>query len=410
MADQDPLDESLGSQPEQFEVKAPEPEAPAPAKKKGKSPAATPPPTAPPAPHPEKKKDRRVKEDPPVPDPPAYTEQGDNEMAQRRTESPSRRNPPAQSPNKPAKEAPPIPVPQQQTTQQGASTPKPQYANGSTTPAAAVEKPQSAHPDMSTMLSVPTWIRLHPLLGAYLAESIGTFVFVLTIALVEINNPVYDGRKDTNVSSIPIGFMLMCMVLTFGYISGGHLNPAVTAAVFMYERKNMWRSIMYVICQCGSSLAAGIVAMIIKGSEDIIVPDVNNNLTQLRKGFFAELIYTFALATVVLNVSHRRAEPSVFLGMAVGMTITAGAGAVGGVSGGAFNPAVATGLQVAVCFVGRCTAVMHFWMYWLAPLAGAGLAALVFSNLYQPPENGDAAMEEGAAPEGNPAPVTAHTA
>ena len=234
--------------------------------------------------------------------------------------------------------------------------------------------------------ALPDWVKLHPLFGAYLAEAAGTFLFVLTIALVEINNPGTPGRPDTNITPLPIGFMLMCMVFTFGYVSGGHFNPAVTFAVFLARRDKVdfKRLVAYVFCQCTASLGAGIVAMIIQGSQDIIVPDVKNDSTFIRKGFFAELIYTFALATVVLNVAYSRQEGNFYYGFAIGMTVAAGVAAVGGVSGGAFNPAVATGLQAAVCLVGRCVPLMHFWLYWLSPAVGAMLAAILFRSLTPP--------------------------
>jgi glycerol uptake facilitator-like aquaporin len=244
--------------------------------------------------------------------------------------------------------------------------------------------------DVTNLLSVPAWIRLHPLLGNFMAEGLGVFTFVLTIAMVEINNPVPADHPETNVSPIPIGSMLMCMALTFGYISGAHLNPAVTFACILWERGNIMKYLVYMICQVGAAVGSGIVAMIIKGDEMISVPDVTysgNVLTQIRKAILAELIYTFALATTVMNTLHRKREPSVFLPMALGMVVTAGASAVGGVSGGAFNPAVATGLQLAVCFAGRCDPVMHFWLYWLAPCVGGILGVIVFKNLHSEEAN-----------------------
>lgn len=243
-------------------------------------------------------------------------------------------------------------------------------------------------------LAVPDWIHLHPLLGAYLAEGLGTFFFVLTIALVVINNPSIKGRPETNIDAIPIGFMLMSMVFTFGYISGGHFNPAVTFAVMLARKMSILRGLMYIVIQCGSSLGAGIVAMVITGSNDIIVPDVQNDATYIRKGIFAELVYTFALATVVLNVAYSQQKKNFFYGFAIGMTVMAGAAAVGGVSGGAFNPAVATGLQVAVCLTGRCEPLLHFWLYWASPAVGALLAAALFAVMWQPEEEGEEVSEE----------------
>lgn len=233
-------------------------------------------------------------------------------------------------------------------------------------------------------LAVPDWVILHPLLGAYLSEIIGTFAFVLTIALVQANSVVIKGQNDTNMTFMAIGMMLMCMVFTFGYISGGHFNPAITFAVVVARKIDLPRAVGYIICQCGAALGAGIVAMIIQGNNDIIVPNIGNDQQYLSGGLFSELIYTFALATVVLNVAYSVQKANFFYGFAIGMTVAAGAASVGRISGGAFNPAVATGLQVAVCLTGDCSAITSFWVYWLAPLVGAAIAAFFFSQIAQP--------------------------
>lgn len=258
-------------------------------------------------------------------------------------------------------------------------------------PIASVNATPNAAGMHGGIFAVPDWVRLHPTVGAYFAEIIGTFIFVLTIALVEVNNPTLPGQKDTNTSPIPIGFTLTVMVFTFGYISGGHFNPAVSLAVTVAKNAEFGyvRCGIYMACQVGAALGAGIVAMIIQGTNDIIVPDVNNDADYIRKGLFAELIYTFALATVVLNVAYSRQKENFFYGFAIGFIVISGASAVGGVSGGAFNPAVATGLQAAVCIVGRCTALMHFWLYWVAPCLGAIFAGLLFSAQWEP----EAALE-----------------
>lgn len=232
---------------------------------------------------------------------------------------------------------------------------------------------------MNKVVGVPDWIALHPLLANYAAEGIGTFIFALTVALVGINNPHQPDRPETNITALPIAFMLMCMVFTFGYISGGHFNPAVTFAVLIAKRDNVFKALLYMACQTGAAFGAGVVALIIVGDKGIIVPNVkDNDSTFIRKGLFAELIYTFALATVVLHVACSKQRANFFYGFAIGMTVCAGICAVGGVSGGAFNPAIATGLQFAVCLNGNCNFILHTWLYWLSPMIGAGLAALLF--------------------------------
>lgn len=96
------------------------------------------------------------------------------------------------------------------------------------------------------------------------------------------------------------------------------------------------------------------------------------------------MIFTFAIALVVLNIAYSRQRDKFFYGFAIGLTLAAGSASVGRISGGAFNPAAATGLQLAICLTGSCDELKSFWIYWLAPVIGASLAALIFSQMSQP--------------------------
>jgi glycerol uptake facilitator-like aquaporin len=264
-----------------------------------------------------------------------------------------------------------------------AATPKPgalseeQQARLIATQRAALKRLRSEF----DFIAVPDWVVLHPLLGCYLAESIGTFMFALTAALCAANNPMLPGQNQTNVVCLPIGFMLMCMVFTFGYISGGHFNPAVTIAVFFSRKLELKKAVGYIVCQCAAAVGSGLVAMIIQGSvQNIAVPNASN----VTAGVFSELIYTFAVSTVVLHVGYSVQKANFFYGFAIGMTITAGVAASSSIGGGVFNPAIATGLQLAYCLTGQCSNLLTFWVFWVAPVLGAALAAIIFCNLHQP--------------------------
>ncbi|KAK7198142.1 aquaporin-like protein [Novymonas esmeraldas] len=244
---------------------------------------------------------------------------------------------------------------------------------------AALRKLQSRY----DFLAVPEWVRLHPLLGTYLAELVGTFGWVLTLALVSVRNrSIFTISDDTNMTPLPIGFMFTSMIFTFGYISGSHFNPAVSIAVFLVRQMELAQCCAFVLCQLAAGLAAGVVAMVIQGNTDIYVPSVSNSY--VSSGIFSELIFTFAICLVVLNIAYSRQSGNFFYGFAVGMTMSAGSASVGHISGGAFNPAAATGLQVAMCLAGSCDDLKSIWIYWLAPVAGAVAAAILFSQMAQP--------------------------
>jgi aquaporin Z len=104
-------------------------------------------------------------------------------------------------------------------------------------------------------------------------------------------------------------------------------------------------------------------------------------LASTWKILVVEFVFTFALAYVVLNVATAKAtEGNSYFGLAIGFTVAAGAFAVGGISGGAFNPAVALG----TCVLGTFS-WSHYWIYVVANLLGGVAAALTFLYL-QPAE------------------------
>jgi aquaporin Z len=192
-----------------------------------------------------------------------------------------------------------------------------------------------------------------------LVEFIGTFFFVLVIGLTVI------GPGAGNAAPLAIGAMLMVMVYAGGPISGGHYNPAVTLAVWMRRQLPTAMLPRYVGAQLvGAALAAALV----------------NQFRPFGTGFpaqssaepilVAELLFTFALAYVVLNVTGKHAAGNSYFGLAIGMTVMAGAYATGNISGGVFNPAV----TIAVTLMG-ISGTNVIWLYLLAQFVGAILAA-----------------------------------
>lgn len=205
-----------------------------------------------------------------------------------------------------------------------------------------------------------------------LAEFIGTFLFVLTIPLASLG--------VGSLSPLPIGFMLAAMCFTFGYISGAHFNPAISFAVFINKKMSLHRLVFYIITQLLASFCASLYGSAIVGL-DIPVPETNIQLVSVWQALLCEMVYTFALASVVLHVCYSRQRSNDFYGFAIGMTLMSAAFSVGGFTGGAFNPAVATGTQLVACIGGNCKPLIFFWIYWIAPIGGAFIASIVFQLL-----------------------------
>jgi aquaporin Z len=203
----------------------------------------------------------------------------------------------------------------------------------------------------------------------YIAEFIGTFFLVLTIGLTVI------GAEASVIAPLAIGAALMVMVYAGGHISGAHYNPAVTLGVLIRGKLHMRDAVPYIVAQlAGAAVAAVAVKFFRNGVE------VTPMALQLGPALLAEFLFTFALVYVVLNAATAEGTSgNSFYGLAIGMTVMTGAFAVGSISGGAFNPAVALGISML-----SLSSWANLWIYVLANFGAAIVAAIVF-NLINPP-------------------------
>jgi aquaporin Z len=198
----------------------------------------------------------------------------------------------------------------------------------------------------------------------YITELIGTFFLVLTVGMVVIG-----GKGD--FAPLAIGASLMVMIFAGGHISGGHYNPAVTLAVLLRGRINIVNALCYWIVQI---VGAGIASLAVMYLLDEKMPAEAQGMADTTKGLLAEFLGTFALAYVVLNTATAKGtKDNSFYGLAIGFTVMTMAYAMGGISGAAFNPAVAFGISLM-----KLAAWNNIWVYLVGCLAGAALAALVF--------------------------------
>jgi aquaporin Z len=196
-----------------------------------------------------------------------------------------------------------------------------------------------------------------------ITELIGTFFLVLTIGLS--GNP------------IAIGVMLMSMVYAGGAISGAHYNPAVTLAALIRKRISAGDAMKYMVFQCiGSFLAALVIYLTFK--TPMSPPAPAPGFAYQLKPLMLEILFTFALVTVVANVAiNKKTAGNHYFGIAIGFTVMASAFAAGPVSGGAFNPAVAIGPTIIDSIKGG-SSLGNLWIYLVGPFTGGILAALVF--------------------------------
>ena len=202
----------------------------------------------------------------------------------------------------------------------------------------------------------------------FISEIIGTFalVFCGTGAMV-IND--FTGGTVTHVGvAITFGLIVMGMIYAFGDISGAHMNPAVTFG-FAYAKKFPWKEVpAYVLAQLiGAFLASGILLYLFPESQTLgaTLPGLS-----ALKVFILEIILSFFLMVVIINVSTGSKEIGLVAGIAIGSVVLLEAMFAGPITGASMNPA----RSIAPAVVSGNIA--DLWIYIFAPIIGCLLAVV----------------------------------
>lgn len=201
----------------------------------------------------------------------------------------------------------------------------------------------------------------------YVTELIGTFFLVLTVGFTVVSG--------TTAAPLAIGASLMVMVYMGGHVSGGHYNPAVSLGVFLRGKLEGREVVPYMLAQLIGAILATLAVRAVAGQTFAPAPGAGVGVGAI---FLAEFLFTFALVLVVLNTAtHPATDGNSYYGLAIGFTVVVGAYAVGSLSGGAFNPAVATGPILVHALLGGGT-LSNLWLYLVATFLGGAAAAPVF--------------------------------
>ena len=203
----------------------------------------------------------------------------------------------------------------------------------------------------------------------YITEFIGTFFLVLTIGLTAGVNLAF-------IAPVAIGGMLMVMVYMGGHISGAHYNPAVSIAMIIRGLLSVKEAMKYILSQIGGALLAAYLVSFLTGDIMKVAP-INPDL--VLQILIVEAIFTFALVLVILNVAtNPKTEGNSYYGLAIGFTIMAAAYAGGGISGGAYNPAVGTAPILIDSLMSDGSTLGNLWYYLVGPITGAISASFVY--------------------------------
>jgi aquaporin Z len=221
----------------------------------------------------------------------------------------------------------------------------------------------TSEPD-SVAVAVPQWPAAA---RKYVVEAIGTFFLVFTVAVSVLTHSAF--------TPLAAGAALMVMVYAGGHISGGHYNPAVTLAALWRRRIGPGDAAAYWVAQFAAGLVGGLAARAVVNPAAVTTLHPSGHA--LTATAVVEFLFTFALCYVVLNVATSKDQrDNSFFGLAIGFTVAAGAFAVGGISGGAFNPAVSLGAAIGGLF-----AWSTLWVYLVVQAVAGTAAGLTFLAL-----------------------------
>ena len=197
-------------------------------------------------------------------------------------------------------------------------------------------------------------------------EFIGTFFLSLTICTAAVYGSVAE------YAPFGIAATLMVMIYAGGHISGAHYNPAVTVSIYLRGACEKDEVLPYIASQVIGAISAAIVV------ENLLLPDELSPVA-IELGtdaVVAELLFTFALAYVILNVATTESTSgNGYFGAAIALVVLAGAITVGSISLASFNPAVTSALIVS----GKL-ALADSWMHFIPQFVGAVLATYVYKS------------------------------
>ena len=202
----------------------------------------------------------------------------------------------------------------------------------------------------------------------YLAEFIGTFALVFCGTGAIIINAQTGVISHAGIA-ITFGLIVMVMIYAVGNISGAHFNPAVTIAFTVAKKFPLNQLAQYILAQIGGALLASLILKFLFPENILLGATMPSGV--VMQSFVLEILLTFFLMFVIINVAHGSKEQGMFAGLAIGSTVLLDAMFGGPISGASMNPA----RSFAPALVSGN--LEYLWIYLTAPLIGAVLAVLL---------------------------------
>ena len=230
----------------------------------------------------------------------------------------------------------------------------------------------------------------------YVAELIGTFWLVLGGCGSAVLAANFGG--DTNPLgiafvgvSLAFGLTVLTGAYTFGHISGGHFNPAVSFGLWAAKRFPGSDLLPYIIAQVVGAIVAGLVVLVIaSGQSDFALTGANPLATNgygdhspggysLIAALITEVVMTFMFLMIIIGATDRRA-PAGFAPVAIGLGLTLIHLISIPVTNTSVNPARSTGVAL---FCGNTALIGQLWLFWVAPILGAILAGFFYYSFFE---------------------------
>ena len=204
----------------------------------------------------------------------------------------------------------------------------------------------------------------------YISEIIGTFFLIFAGCGAMVVNTYSGGALGHVGVAMTWGLIVMVIIYAIGDISGAHLNPAVTIAFWIAKRFKGKEVLPYIIAQSIGAYLASIALRVMFPEDETLGASLPSSAWE--QSFIMELILTFLLMYVILNVSSGAKEKGIMAGAAIGATVGLEAMFAGPVCGASMNPI----RSIAPAFVSGHTE--HLWVYVVSTILGAILAVFIF--------------------------------
>jgi aquaporin NIP len=207
----------------------------------------------------------------------------------------------------------------------------------------------------------------------YVAEFIGTFALVFCGTGAIVINQQTNGMVSHVGVAITFGLIVMAMIYALGNISGAHLNPAVSIAFAVSGRFSTRQLLPYIISQVAGAFLASLLLKMLFPENEFLGSTIPSGT--VWQSFVLELLLTFFLMLVIINVATGSKEQGMFAGLAIGSTVLLEAMFAGPICGASMNPA----RSLAPAIVSGH--VEHVWVYLTATTIGAVIAIPIWKYL-----------------------------